>query len=388
MKQFFKAGELLEVVLLFVAWRIWVGVFALLGIIILQPFSRDFFGGGFGNYITNPTFWGWSNFDGEHYIAIAQKGYSALDHAFFPLYPLLINYLAPEGLPGMVLTGMAINGLFFLSSLIVLTKLIKLDYSPKVAKAGVLLLAAFPTSFFFTSVYTGSTFLLLTLLSFYFARKSQWFLAGIFGALASGTTIFGIILLPALFAEWLLQKKGEKPWIKPKDVRALIFIAFVSVGLLIYMHFLYKTTGDPLSFYTEQAVFAQGRSSDKIILLPQVFWRYTKMIATVDKTSPTYLVIWLELLSAIWGIALTIYGCFKKVRLSYLVFASLSLILPTLTGNFTSLPRYVLVIFPLFIIAGVWFSEQKRIAQTAVIVISCMILAVQTMMFVTGYWVA
>jgi hypothetical protein len=231
--------------------------------------------------------------------------------------------------------------------------------------------------------------LFFTLLSFYFARKYQWVFAGIFGALASSTTIFGILLLPALFVEWCVQKKNENSWIlTPKDTQALISIAFVSIGLVIYMHFLYKTTGDPLSFYTEQAVFAQGRSSDKIILLPQVFWRYAKMVATVDKTSPTYLTIWLELLSAIWCMVLVAYGYFKKVRLSYLVFTVSSFILPTLTGNFTSLPRYVLVIFPLFIIFGLWFSEQRKIAQTAVIVISCMILAVQTMMFITGHWVA
>src|SRR3990167_2674453 len=348
--------DLFEIVLFFIAWRIWITVFALLGIILLQPPSRDLFGGGFENYITNPLFWGWSNFDGEHYVSIAQKGYGTLAHAFFPGYPFLIKQLSPEGLSRIVFTGQAVSSLFFLLSLIVLWQLIRLDYPREVARFALVLLVTFPTSFFFGSVYGESLLLFLTLLSFFLARKAKWFTSSLIASIASATRIFTI--------------------------------ALAGLGLLLYMLYLYKTTGNPLSFYTEQKFFAQGRVSDKLILLPQVFWRYFKMLLTVQKTSPLYFTVWMEFLSGILGSVLIVYGYFRKVRYSYLAFATISFLLPTLTGSFTSLPRYTLVIFPFFIIGSLWLSDAKKKTRVAIISLFVVLLGIKTMMFVTGYWVA
>ena len=377
--------DLFEIVLFFIAWRIWITVFALLGIILLQPPSRDLFGGGFENYITNPLFWGWSNFDGEHYVSIAQKGYGTLTHAFFPGYPFLIKQLSPEGLSRIVFTGQAVSSLFFLLSLIVLWQLIRLDYPREVARFALVLLVTFPTSFFFGSVYGESLLLFLTLLSFFLARKAKWFPSSLIASIASATRIFGIVLLPSLFIEWLLQRKGGKITIRDAQI---FTIALAGLGLLLYMLYLYKTTGNPLSFYTEQKFFAQGRVSDKLILLPQVFWRYFKMLLTVQKTSPLYFTVWMEFLSGILGSVLIVYGYFRKVRYSYLAFATISFLLPTLTGSFTSLPRYTLVIFPFFIIGSLWLSDAKKKTRVAIISLFVVLLGIKTMMFVTGYWVA
>src|SRR4030042_3666725 len=36
--------------------------------------------------------WSWANFDGVHYLLLAEKGYAfGLTQAFFPVYPLLIK---------------------------------------------------------------------------------------------------------------------------------------------------------------------------------------------------------------------------------------------------------------------------------------------------------
>ena len=51
----------------FVIWRIAITLIAILSIRYLPLFSQNFFGGKYINYITNPLFWGWANFDGEHY---------------------------------------------------------------------------------------------------------------------------------------------------------------------------------------------------------------------------------------------------------------------------------------------------------------------------------
>ena len=36
--------------------------------------------------------WVWGNFDGVHYLDIAKNAYHSANHAFFPLFPLLIRF--------------------------------------------------------------------------------------------------------------------------------------------------------------------------------------------------------------------------------------------------------------------------------------------------------
>ena len=54
------------------------------------------------------------------------------------------------------------------------------------------------------------------------------------------------------------------------------------------------------------------------------------------------------------------------------MFAFLSFLLPTLSGSFSSLPRYFVVIFPYFILLGGLLSSILKLLRV----------------FVSGYWVA
>lgn len=378
MKRLFNR-ELVEIFLLFAAWRIWITVFALFGIVFFQPYSRDLFGGGFNNYIGNPLFWGWSNFDGEHYISIAQYGYKDLQHSFFPLYPLLINILSPEkNMESYVLTGLLLSNVSFLASLIVFRKLVKNEYGDKVARMAIISLLIFPTSFFFGAVYTESLFLLTILLSFYFVIRQKWLLSGIFGMLASVTRIQGVFLLPSFFLGHLKHKgRGLR----------VISIALIPIGIFVYLYFLYQTTGNALAFYTDLKSFGQQREVGKFVLLPQVLWRYIKMLTSLKINSPIYLTISMEFLTAILGLILIVWGFLKRLKPAYLVFALLSYILPTLSGSFSSLPRYILILFPLFIIMGIFLSKQRIFVRTAVLSLLTVLLIIETMLFVRGYWV-
>ncbi len=43
---------------------------------------------------------------------------------------------------------------------------------------------------------------------------------------------------------------------------------------------------------------------------------------------------------------------FKRTRVSWATVSALSIILPTMTGNFSSMPRYVWPFFPLFMVTA------------------------------------
>src|SRR3989344_6062439 len=140
-----------------------------------------------------------------------------LEYAFFPIYTMIIYFFSHlfssnllESIVNSVLVGIYISNIAFIFALILLFELIKIDFSRKISFLTLVVLLIFPTSFYFGSLYNESLFLLLSVLSFYFARKGKWRFASLFGLLSSATRVFGILLLPALLIEAYQQRISIK----------------------------------------------------------------------------------------------------------------------------------------------------------------------------------
>ena len=364
--------------------------------------------------------WSRANFDGVHYVTIARGGYGYLQQAFFPFYPKVIGF-GQKFLRSYIVSGLFISNIFFILSMLLLAKILALEkINQEGIKKTLLFLFFFPTAFFFTSVYTESLFLFLVLASFYFARQGKFGRAGLIAGLASYTRLAGVFLLPALLTEYYQQasRRGMKERLfalkkriaHPKKnhffhllksriihTRHLVHIALSSWGLIVYMNYLNKTQGDPLYFVRVQPGFGAQRSVDKLILPYQVFWRYLKMIFTVYPNQWLYFNVWLEFLVALFFIGLLLWGWYKreeyKIRNSWLVFAAGAFVLPTLTGTFLSLPRFVLVCFPCFVVLSCLFEDLKKKkkwvwATRAYPLISLGLLIICAALFFRSYWIA
>jgi len=328
----------------------------------------------------------WANFDGRHYLDLAEFGYgfqrkSDMDYAFFPVYPVAVrtfnlfdSYLA---------SGIILSHLLFILALYFLYKLIRLDYKPKTAKSALYLILIFPMAFFFGSVYTESLFLLLIVLSFFFARKNNFFLAGIFAALASATRITGIFIWPALIYEyWLVCGKDLKKTLHPRAMSLLL----PPLGLLSFINFQAVKTGDPFFFVYIQSVFA-GRETDKLVLIYQIFYRYIKMVVFVNHADPLFYTVLMELLSASLILLVLIFS-FKKIRFSYWLFVLFSFILPTFAGTFMSMPRFTIVLFPVFIYLATWIDRQHPYIRIAYYSICAVLTVFAVAFFTRGYFVS
>jgi len=365
---------------LFLVWRAALLLVAFLGM-SFAPFKLDYLGGGQDLYLKNSLLWGWANFDGVHYLAIAKQGYLQFQQAFFPFYPLMIRSLAGF-FKNYLFSGLLISHLAFLAALFLFHQLIRLDFKEKTAKRSLFYLLIFPTAFYFGSVYTESLFLMLVLGSFYAARKRKWLLAGVLGGMAGATRFVGIFLFPALVIEWWQEKNGNK---KKNKLADLLPLSFIFLSLLTYMYYLQRTTGDPLYFIHVLSIFGPQRTGGRVILLYQVFWRYLKMICTT-KADVLYFAVWLELIGSLLFLFLTIFSYFR-LRLSYFVFMFLAYITPTLTGSFSSMPRYVLVLFPGFIALSL-LAEKCRWLRIVYPAFAIILTIVSVIFFTRGFWVA
>lgn len=367
-----------------VIWRIALILVALFAIQTI-PFKASF---PYWEFLLEPNghplLWSWGNFDGVHYLTIAMQGYTAqYTQAFFPFYPIFIRYLS--GIIGSeLISGLTISHLMFFIAVLLLYKLVRIDWGQSSAKRAIIYLMLFPTSYYFVSLYSESLFMALVLGSFYAARRKKWWIAGLLAAIASATRIFGAFLLPALLIEWYVQRGEKKKFAVSELVNSIIPISLSLSGLLLYMNYLKNAFSDPFLFISSQPAFGAQRSADKLILLYQVFWRYIKMAITVDPKSLLYYTVSLEALSGVLFLVLSLIAL-KKTRLSYALFGILAYITPTLTGTLSSMPRYVLILFPCFILLG---QVKSLRFQRIWWFFSAILLAINTALFIRGYWVA
>ena len=167
------------------------------------------------------------NWDGSHYIYISQHGYTNIgDEAnfivFLPLYPAIIGVVNLI-IGNSPLASILVSNILFVFAGIIFYKLLKQHYSEKFSVFVVVLMAIFPTSYFFSSSYPESLFVLLFCISFYFLDKNFVALSGLAGALLTLTRPFGVLVWPALGIESLKPKKISR-------IAVLIIFAVLSIS--------------------------------------------------------------------------------------------------------------------------------------------------------------
>ena len=102
--------------------------------------------------------------------------------------------------------------------------------------------------------------------------------------------------------------------------------------------------------------------------------------------SPLYLTVLFEFVVGILFLILTVLA-FRKLRRSYAIFMLLSYLAPTLTGTFAGLPRYVLTIFPGFILLSLWYGSQKPLVKRIYLAINIIAAAILIALFTRGYFI-
>jgi hypothetical protein len=300
----------------------------------------------------------WARWDSGFYLDIAATGYSYTSGqlstvAFFPLYPLLMRLITFGSQDHQLLTivGWLISNVATLAAFALLYRLVALDWDESIAKCTVLYIALFPTSFFFNVVYTEGLFLFLTVAAFYCARQRWWLAAGILGGLSAATRVIGALLVFPLAYEW--NKHKPRRWLSPG------FLLLVPCGLLAYMFYLKFTFGDPLLFMKAQADWGRNTS---LVDIPYLI----NSLLTVPDLGNRILHAGVDIFLVIISAGLLIALLWQD-RKSYQMYAIYAFVIPLLSLQVVSMPRYILVIFPFFIVMAQWLKKPVIFAVTLAI---------------------
>ncbi len=326
----------------------------------------------------HPALDGWARFDSGWYVGIAKNGYKNIktgigqDTNFFPLFPLSVR-LAGNAVGNLFLAGIIVSNAAFLLALFGFYFLVFAKHGPSLAERALYLLAFNPFSFFFSAVYTEALFLFFLVYAFYFCENDRFLLAGASSACAAATRNLGIFTIVGL-GLLIIQKKD----LKIRNIEAkTLWLLLALTGTLGYMAFLWYRFDDPLLFLHAQK--AWGSFSPREIL-SHIFetFQHNPILA-----GERLIIFMFHGLVGVAAIVIVLKER-KLLRPPYAVF-SLLLILPGFL-RITSLGRYVMVVFPVFI-ALAKLAEQKR-AYRLILAAESSLLLLLTFMFTHWYWVA
>jgi hypothetical protein len=340
--------------------------------------------------------------DSGFYLNIAEGGYvgtSPQVKPFFPLYPLFMRLLLP--ITGNYFrSGLLVSNISFLIALFYFYALTKDEFDEGTAGRAVFYIAAAPTAFFFSALYTESLFLLFLTACFYYSRNGKWLLAAIAGALASATRPLGVLVALVIFFEAIWQQGVRfvpKPWTLKAQIEILkddlkkipgawkgILASIISTsGIVAYMVYLYQIVGDPLAFLHSQAGFGRTIGFDWVSRLIQNTLTMYKITGNPFYGEISNFDSLIEPLATIVIFPLVIL-VFIKFRPSFGLFTMFSFFLPLATGVTTSMQRFVLTFIPCFILLAVW--GKRPWVDRLIIGFSLPLQAYLLILFTHWYW--
>ncbi|MHB8146459.1 MAG: mannosyltransferase family protein [Vulcanimicrobiaceae bacterium] len=316
----------------------------------------------------------WGRWDAVHYLDIATHGYQGTDMAFFPLYPLLIKLLGSL-VGNHLIAGLLISNASFFFGLLFLYKLLEHEYDRPVARRAIFYVSIFPSAIFFSAVYTESLFFMLTVASFYYLRSHRWWIAGAMGFLAAMTRVEGVLLVVPFFIEWLSTYKSDFS----RGSKSLFAAGLIPLGLFVYMAYLWVLRADPLYFSHVQIHWNRHLAPPWVSLYNSI---HQILTATQAQTVANQA---LEVAFTVLMIVVLLGG-WRRLRPSYIAYMGLSILIPMSTSSLMSMPRFALVLFPMFAILARW--GDKPWINNLIVAFSLPLLGLFTVLFADWYWVA
>lgn len=349
------------------------------------------FGNWFGKGFFDLAFSSLAKWDAQHYLAIAFDGYveghaglppADTRPAFFPLYPGAVHLLSGFGAnPAVVLiAAYAVSLACFFGALVLLHRLTTIELGERYTRPTLMLLAFFPTAFFFGIPYSESMFLLLAVGAFLAARTGHWAIAGIVLALASATRVPGLLLVIPVALLYLYGPRADREptasprgrlWPRHRIEPSAAWLLLAPVGLAAFSAYLHFAVGNAFAWNDAQAVFGR-HTVDPLTGIwagvreagNSVGYLFGHTTYGLRKDHLDIAELGFVALAVAGGI-----GALRRLPVAYGTWVLVSLV-PIFVSQppdnpFWSSPRFVAVLFPIFLWLAV-VCERRRATTTVV----------------------
>lgn len=310
----------------------------------------------------------WLRSDALWYLRAAEQGYGQdlQGYAFYPAFPLFVRAFSFL-LGNELYAGLFVASAVTLAGLILLYMFFEAIAGPRAARAGTVGFALFPTSFFLVAPYAESLLLVLGAGALLAAVKKKSAASFVLGFLAGITRPFGALLFIPL-AVLARSKRLPRWWLSAASPIAGAVVWFTFVGI---------DSGDPLAALRVQSMWQRELTfflwTPVSALIEAIRWMgnpvgpYFLADLAALAFSVTLVVVMLKRQS--WGL-----GLYAAALLLFVLST------PFPPRPLLSLPRFILALFPLFLVYGSLSKWWLRLS----LALSASGLAIGTAVFIAG----
>jgi hypothetical protein len=288
-----------------------------------------------------------STLDIPHYINIAKYGYGIESFAFFPAWPIILKLVNANALLSKIIS-VSFTVIFF----VLFLKLIKQWKYNQNIKEIIISYIAYPFSFLLLTPLTEPFYLIISAGIFLLVENKKYFYAALLAGIASATRWTGILFLVYLLMEI---------WIKGGIGKLLKYwwtLLVCPLGLVIYSIYLQVYYGNFLLFYKQSNVL-WGRSVglESVTKIIGEFSVFFSQLTGTFKPVPINILQF----GSVFIFILLLLIAFRKINHSLWIFCLLNFLVPLMSGSTMGFPRYILVVFPLFLPLGKFFYKHTTI---------------------------
>lgn len=355
----------------------------------------------------------WYQWDTVHYMTIAEMGYEGreIETVWPPVYPLLIRAAALIFHPPL-LAALIVSNLAALITFYLLYVAVSRRWGEHIAIRTSIAMATFPTGFFLLAGYSESLFLALSLGSLLAAgafspppadtgqsdeatavrngplpqAKPHWGLAGLLAALATLTRLQGVFLaLPLLWQGCTIWRRGPNHADRRETIPPLLGASLAPLAFCAYAAAVHFGLGYDWPWATLSKNWIQFTAPPWMGLITS--WRALTGSLVAHGFNP--IALGFDLALAVFAIVLLIWGA-RDLPVALSLFGW-SLLLSSVMkvqqpGVFVSVSRYVLSIFPMFIVLAHKLRSRELFAAWTLTSVACESLLASA--FTSGFWVA
>jgi len=359
------------------------------------PFNKVSYESNFKTFANEPISLSsaFKTWDAQHYIFLSKNGYQKNNQSdrFYPLLPLAIKIInVPLG--NSVLSGLIASFIFSLFGLFYYYLFCKEYFKNKrIAFGSLIILLSFPTAFYLSLIYSESVCFFLTAGFFYYLYKHKFVSAAIFAFFLPLSRSVGIVIIFPFIVFWLIHIKN----VSKHTVREYVKHVFLNknsylvlsplLGLLAYFIIMYVQTGNPFEglYMLQNSVVGNWKLINAIN--PSYFFVNLFFPDNIQIHGFTNSVI--DRMFFI-GYCISLYFIYKKFDKTLFVYALFTGMVPVF-GNFMSYTRYVLLVFPIFMLLAQILKQKKyKILFYPVVLFLFIFQIVFLVMHVLSYWVA
>ena len=302
--------------------------------------------------------------DAENYLKIAEQGYVTEGNdkytlVFFPMFPLMIRILHTITFLDYQICSFIISLVSSCISVVLLYKIVKIDYTDEVAEKATFTYILYPVISFLATGLNEGVFMMLLLASIYFLRKKKYLLAGLFGYMVALTRLPGLCVGVIMLVETIMYiyKSGKNNKFRLKVLlKQAVMMLMTLLGLCTYLLINYFLYNDFFKFFDfQEEIWFQTVKNPIYVIFNIIINSQIRMDIIEIGFS--------NLIACILILASVLYAIYRKVRVSYILYMLVYFWVCYSASWLLSGARYSIAAFVIFISAGIFFTLHKRISK-------------------------